>query len=349
MERDFTTNGIKGELRCPFAQKLAKKSPYHHKEPKHPLSLLPTATDDDDQFYEDPIAVEFHATDAKPAPSVSQCAPKCPIRYLDAHSPEEVAQYFQNHKHEIPRSHAVCVQRYQSNAASIRQLDAKYGDLVSMIQGLGLKHQPLLPTEDRSAAKAESHESDKPISPKPMSQVEQWAQKLGASRAGSDAKSDERRWGERSRSQSRARTPKYERPLRDVRLGESPSRPWGIPVPETQKPSASAAEEAPDEGPTEFVPRSLPPTPGGDDDPADRPWSAGVGGDFGPSQAGDEDDGPGGFPTPRPGDRGWARKGDGNDAGRSGPPQVIFNGPVFLGYSAEDAAAMLQNFVNAVP
>ncbi|KAK3060873.1 hypothetical protein LTR53_019968, partial [Teratosphaeriaceae sp. CCFEE 6253] len=29
----------------------------------------------------------------------------CPIRFMDQHSPEEVATYFEKHKHELPRSH----------------------------------------------------------------------------------------------------------------------------------------------------------------------------------------------------------------------------------------------------
>ena len=54
-------------------------------------------------------------------------------------------QYFEKHKHELPRSHEVCINRFQSNAQSIEELDRKYGDLVSMIQGLGQKHQDYLP------------------------------------------------------------------------------------------------------------------------------------------------------------------------------------------------------------
>ena len=54
----------------------------------------------------------------------------CPIRFLDQHSPEEVATYFEKHKHELPRSHEVCVRRYQKNEEQIRKLDAKYGSPV---------------------------------------------------------------------------------------------------------------------------------------------------------------------------------------------------------------------------
>jgi len=61
---------------------------------------------------------------------------------MDQHSPEEIAKYFENHKHEIPRSHAICVNRFQRNGESMRQIDEKYGNLVNMIQGLGQKHKP---------------------------------------------------------------------------------------------------------------------------------------------------------------------------------------------------------------
>ncbi|KAF2460195.1 hypothetical protein BDY21DRAFT_337765 [Lineolata rhizophorae] len=90
-------------------------------------------------------------------------APICPIRFLDQHSPEEMAQYFEKHKHELPRSHAVCVRRYQRNEESIRQLDAKYGNLVSMIQGLGEQHRRFMSeklegSEDHEDGEAEGNE-----------------------------------------------------------------------------------------------------------------------------------------------------------------------------------------------
>ncbi|CRK12934.1 hypothetical protein BN1723_017316, partial [Verticillium longisporum] len=73
-------------------------------------------------------------------------AAKCPIRYLDQHSPEEIAHYVETHKHELPRSHEVCVRRYQRSEDQIRKLDAKYGNLVSMVQCLSTLHKPMLPT-----------------------------------------------------------------------------------------------------------------------------------------------------------------------------------------------------------
>lgn len=140
----------------------------------------------------------------------------CPIRFLDQHSPEEVATYFENHKHELPRSHEVCVKRYQSNEKQIRELDAKYGNLVSMIQGLGAKHKdmlPLEPDEQESAQLYQNAESDR--------KVQKWAGSVCVPDADDQAKDVE----------AEERQSHFERPLREIRVGESPSRPWGIHVP----------------------------------------------------------------------------------------------------------------------
>ena len=140
----------------------------------------------------------------------------CPIRFLDQHSPEEVAAYFESHKHELPRSHEICVKRYQSNEEQIRQLDAKYGNIVSMIQGLGQKHVSLLPEkmgeDDFEEDEHASHEK-----------IRQWASTVYT---GPEVAN-----GEKEEEEEEERLPHFDRPLKDVRLGESPSRPWGIQVP----------------------------------------------------------------------------------------------------------------------
>ena len=101
------------------------------------------------------------------------------------------------------------MERYRSNEEGIRQLDAKYGNLVSMIQALGVKHQSMLPTgtdtvEQRSVKGIEEWAENCVENPPPPEEI--------------DLKSDQR-------------TSHFERPLQEVRLGESPSRPWGIQVP----------------------------------------------------------------------------------------------------------------------
>lgn len=138
----------------------------------------------------------------------------CPIRFLDQHSPEEVAAYFELHKHELPRSHEICVKRYQSNEEQIRQLDAKYGNIVSMIQGLGHKHVSLLP-EKLADDEQDFDDDDGGAS---HEKIRQWASTVDT---GPDAPMEE----------EEERLPHFDRPLKDVRLGESPSRPWGIQVP----------------------------------------------------------------------------------------------------------------------
>ena len=328
LEKDCTTQGTPGELRCPFATKMTQKAHHCIDASTHRTDALAPPPDFQEQLLEDPIAAEFHANDVKGPPSTSGSAPKCPIRFLENHSPEEVAQYFENHKHEIPRSHAVCVQRYQSNAESIRQLDAKYGSLVSMIQGLGLKHQPLLPTEKNESSAVSHHTTSQP----PMENVEQWAEEVAKSASQSDMKSE-------PRTEERAQAPPFDRPLHDVRLGESPSRPWGIQVPDTQEPTPSAKED--DSG--DFRPRTIPNT-ACDGDGGGEPWPTSRGGLDEEASQQQDNDMPNGCPMPRPH--------GGQGSGKEAPPQacnpttphVVFNGPVFLGYSAEDASALLQGY-----
>lgn len=165
---------------------------------------------------DDPIAAESRFVGSYPPPSTSgsAAASKCPIRYLDQHSPEEVAEYFENHKHEIPRSHAICIKRYQSNEESIKQLDAKYGNLVSMIQGLGAKHQSLLAIKEG--------EQSSNIEQNSIEKVERWAD---------DVKPVTENVTVGESEDAEMRESHFARPLKEVRLGESPSRPWGISIP----------------------------------------------------------------------------------------------------------------------
>jgi len=92
------------------------------------------------------------------------------------------ARYFETHKHEIPRSHEICVKRYQRNEADIRKLDAKYGSLVNMIQGLGQKHQPMLPTkEEEESLEVEQVSNER---------VENWAKAVSADGVGHEEEED---------------------------------------------------------------------------------------------------------------------------------------------------------------
>lgn len=309
-EHDFTTrNGTPSNLECPFAKTVNGNPP---------------------REVTDPIAAELHGDGSVGSGTAyAQRNPhKCPIRYLDQHSPEEVAKYFQTHKHEIPRSHAVCISRYQQNDAKIRQLDAKYGNLQNMIQSLGVKHQQYLPAKETEEpvhrdssrpavvavekwAENVSRRSDDAVPPAPQSEVN-----------GTEAKEDEER------------IPHFERPLREIRLGESPSRPWGISVPLAQETAASAIPS--DKG---IEPLSL-------DKPEEDATADAEGQEKGEKavagcpfdHAARSRDLPNGAPK-------------GKDTGveevqvkePSLRPQMIFNGPVFFGYSPEQATAMMQS------
>ena len=255
---------------------------------------LPTPPHTQEHFadvpYEDPY--ERHNS---PPPSISGSISKCPIRMLDERSPEEIAQFFENHKHDIPRSHEICVRRYQSDSQTIRQLDAKYGNLANMIKGLGVKHQPLLPSKENE------EEENAATDTRPMQKVENWAHNVDAVDGGAHMPSDTQTHLSESDLQGH-----FDRPLKEVRVGESPSRPWGIPVP-AAIPHLSLDENT--STPT-------PPTPKG-------------------TQSKIHD--------VHVGDRASVAVGHGRDESRDEKPRMLFTGPVFIGYPPEQAAALIKD------
>ena len=314
----------------------------------------------------------------------------CPIRFLDQHSPEEVATYFENHKHDLPRSHEICVKRYQSNENQIRELDARYGNLVSMIQGLGVKHQPMLPAEPPEDEE-DLEDDDGGLDPKDAEKVRNWANSVSPQpqpepvqvadgNLADDEAADSDAGGER---QSR-----FARPLRPIRVGESPSRPWGINVPvkylEKVQGNVSEASSQPARIPSSNM-QAPPPAaekpaqPKKDDDgKPDAPGRCPFGFDQArkaggnaaaaaaavPKQASgeveveaetkgvpeekvDDKPAPQGITFIAPETRGGAAE---QRAAADPPPaaahepnnRMVFNGPVFIGYSAEDAAKILK-------
>jgi hypothetical protein len=305
LEHDFTTPGIQGNLQCPFAR-IAETS-------RQPALINGTA---------DPIAAEFHPNQASvPSnPPSAQGPGKCPIRFLDQHSPEEVAKYFENHKHEIPRSHEICVKRYQQNEQSIRQLDAKYGNLVNMIQGLGVKHMQYLPGDGQNEPQRNAQGS--------VEVVEKWAD--GMSHKSLEPVPEQIPQENGIPKEEDERKPHFERELREVRVGESPSRPWGISVPATQKPSKSAilsdrGTEPVDLARSEIaIPKSVQDEPVRKC-PVDHGMHNAIPHNFGGQKV----------------RAASATKALGKES--SSQPHIVFNGPVFFGYSAEQAAALLQS------
>ncbi|EED12608.1 conserved hypothetical protein [Talaromyces stipitatus ATCC 10500] len=224
-ERDFTTsNGVKGSLRCPYAKPSQATTNGHVNG-----TALTTVNNIDGQSSNtkcafDPIKADQSTTAQDRASntgaSARSSAARCPIRYMDDHSPEELAKYFEMHKHEIPRSHAICVSRFQRNQSTMRQIDAKYGSLVNMIQGLGERHKPLLPESGQNGSSVE--------------RVEKWAEDVSSKSphpATLSTVEEDEVLGDRVAGDEEDRVGHFERPLREIRVGESPSRPWGIPVP----------------------------------------------------------------------------------------------------------------------
>jgi len=237
LEQDFTTIGTPSNLGCPFASMTNRKLGTHAASvvskyrPNGSItarssvsrvngrasSVAQASLQPETKAPEVCGAMELPKMSAVDVESVqgSAVAGLCPIRFLEKSSPEEIATYFEEHKHELPRSHEVCVKRYQSNADSIRELDAKYGNLVSMLQGLGQKHKPMLPnqpSEDMEEEEVDRTSADR---------VRRWASNVSNVNVplGAAEEDDEER------------KPHFDRPMRDVRIGESPSRPWGIQVP----------------------------------------------------------------------------------------------------------------------
>ncbi|CAG8366037.1 unnamed protein product [Penicillium salamii] len=244
LEKDFTTNGTQGSLHCPFSKPNKMQNGSEARSGKHSVPKVQIEAACGHEHL-DPIKAELderRSSHTPSAPSSKGACPvsRCPIRFLDQHSPEEIAEYVERHKHEIPRSHAICVNRYQKNPQNMRHLDAKYGGLTSMIAGLGVKHQAFLPECQNGEGNSSSSASTQ--------RVERWAENVDPT---TPAQSSQDTQNEDDNRQSH-----FDRPLREVRVGESPSRPWGISVPVTHLPPASAPFNGSASGPISPDPQS---------------------------------------------------------------------------------------------
>lgn len=330
LEQDYTTLGPGGNLGCPFSRMNGATSSAARSKRD-----LPTPPSAHAEVNGDSVKAEQRPDKLSSPPlSVTASANKCPIRFLDQQSPEEVAAYFETHKHEIPRSHEVCVKRYQKNSESIRQLDAKYGNLVSMIQGLGAKHQAYLP--------AKEGDEDLERGPSPAEHIEKWAEDVSTK---PDSATEE---GLPDAEEAEERSGHFERSLREVRVGESPSRPWGISVPVAHQASRSANLSSEGEH-INLVPD----------------MDASHGGECAQAEAEPEHEQHSVHSTPiKSGSGRYVHTGNSHTsantkspprlAGNEGPvvmpeyrnsqsrPQMIFTGPVFFGYSPEQASRLMQ-------
>ncbi|KAL4917075.1 hypothetical protein BDW62DRAFT_184515 [Aspergillus aurantiobrunneus] len=324
LERDFTTRGTRGRLRCPFSKphKLSSEDGVNGIE-----TPLPAQSGDTCGYQHlDPIKEEQldrRSSQAPSARSSTSCpASRCPIRFLDQHKPEEIADYVERHKHEIPRSHAICVKRYSNSS---RQMDAKYGDLTNMIRGLSEKHQAFLPGRGSRTASSSAE------------RVGKWADEVKPQALGD---------GDDAGENDEDRNGHFDRPLREVRVGESPSRPWGIHVPFPPAPAESGAQPQSAAGLTTDKPLDSTAA----STPAPKigrcPFGHGAGAPP-PNQSAIEketvrDEEP--VQTPNAASIKEEMRTD-------GPPKaptanVVFNGPVFFGFSPEQTTAFMQQLAS---
>jgi hypothetical protein len=219
LEQDFTVEGKKGNLQCPFSKPQITPDVEAEEQPDMNEDGDPTP-----QHSSDPIcAAMLEEMRLKPRADSSDQVPKCPIRYMDQHSAAEIAQFVETHKHSLPRSHEVCLRRYQHDEEQIRKIDSKYGNMISMIEGLSQLHQPML-REDASGEE-ERLRRESQLEIVSNSRVKDWANDVTATgETGSESDQD-------VAVSTEDRQSHFDRPLKEVRVGESPSRPWGISVP----------------------------------------------------------------------------------------------------------------------
>ncbi|CZT24287.1 uncharacterized protein RCC_10008 [Ramularia collo-cygni] len=378
LEQDFTVEGRPSQLGCPFASMSRKKlgshaasvlSRYNHagsigastppsvpsrvngmdslsrrrsrrESMIDPIKAEICGLSDHDEVPPRSVKAISKAASVKIPPVENADAGVCPIRFLDQHSPEEVATYFEKHKHELPRSHEDCVMRYQGGD-QVKELDAKYDSIVAMIQGLGQKHKDYLPEEPE-----EDEEDD--ASHLSVEKVRKWASSVSAQAPAGDEADDEN--GEERRSH-------FERDLRDIRVGESPSRPWGIQVPlqylEVQSNASSKPVQVSSPGPIETLPKDSDIPEQMKERPAGKcPFGHGGPGATKPLAGTTTDASHIDAALPSPPERAAADSKSNQEAHPEGKAtifrkehgsQMVFNGPVFIGYSVEDAVRILKD------
>jgi hypothetical protein len=345
MEKDFTTSGVPSKLGCPFAPTSGQQTPLitpRSSTSRTSLRGSLRGRRSKRPSFNDPIRAEICGNDlASASASVDGSAAVCPIRFLDQHAPEDVAKYFEKHKHELPRSHEVCINRFQSNTESIEQLDRKYGNLVSMIQGLGEKHQAWLPEDPDENAEEPENET------KADEKVQNWATAVSNSLQGHPPT-------EEVEPGLDDRTAHFDRPFKEIRVGESPSRPWGIQIPAkyTNGDSSSSVGSAPTASPPPLHLKPNHPMRETSEKARKCPFdhhAMGIAPETKelhdatqpapPSEAHSHR-----VPSPEPRqplDTPHQEKSH-TDPPKAAP-QMVFNGPVFIGYPPDQLMAFLQN------
>jgi hypothetical protein len=338
LEQDFTTRGTPGRLGCPYVPGKLASSANGHRGASTPRSSMSRGSFSGRRSkrpsFHDPIRADICGQPVSADVSVDGSVPLCPIRFLDQHSPEELAKYFESHKHELPRSHEVCIKRFQENQDAIQQLDSKYANVVNMVTELSKVHKPMLPEPDEIAI--EDNDSTHDAADK----VQNWALDV-SSTVGTHALSPQ--------DDEPGRESRFDRPLKDIRLGESPSRPWGIPVPDQYHGVGESTSPKSDHTASPLDPAvESPERPDANATAKRCPFGEMMGADAIPPHPILQTGMP--VPTPFMAARDPDRQSDAAPGAPAAPAsdearaasQIVFNGPVFIGYPADQALAFFK-------
>ena len=214
-----------------------------------------------------------------------------------------------------------------------------------MIQGLVLKHQPILATKERDTSDIIESES--------IDKVRRWATACSDNITAPVNENNE--------DLRETRMGIFDRPLKEIRVGESPSRPWGIQVPYVEELALSTRSEGlPEVEPISSVqlsqscidqlPEDVPvPTievgrcPFGHD----KAKAGSVEGLVKASSSSrTESRGTRSRSASKHGSYRTRQPSRVSTRGKSKPeqPRMIFTGPVFIGYTTEQVTELLQNF-----
>jgi proteasome activator subunit 4 len=215
---------------------------------------------------------------------------------------------------------------------------------------LGQKHQVWLPEDPEDAIEEEPEvEPHMSTAAKADTKVQNWASAVSASLHDGTPPPEE----SEVHAHDETRDTDFDRPLKEVRVGESPSRPWGISIPAkyTNAESSSSVGSQPTASPQlpldtgrsigetpqktgkcPFDHRAMGQTPG-QQPPQSAPQPQSQPGLTTPRMAPVE-------PLPQP----QIREPQSLEAENPKMiPQMVFNGPVFLGYPPDQLLVLLQN------
>jgi len=217
-----------------------------------------------------------------------------------------------------------------------------------MIQGLGQKHQPMLPSKEEEEALEIERVSNE--------RVESWANAVSADGVMPDE--------DGTQAEEDDRESRFDRPLKEIRVGESPSRPWGISVPIFDPPlEERSVSPPPAPVSAEHLPKISGKCPFGhgqapkmEEKPVLPPASAKVATagkcPFEHGNAAREaepvqeratkEQHPPLQPQPA-----FIQSPEAIKAGGGNRPQMVFTGPVFIGYPIEQAMALMQQWKSA--